>query len=368
MNSKGLLNLRLYNQHLSNPDFTTTAQVVSWFGAVQAQDYPNAKWAVGQRMKHATDKTIEDAFTKGEILRTHLMRPTWHFVAPEDIRWLLALTAPQVKRVMSSYNRKLGLNVEIFQKANKVFVKALSGKKALTRQELNESLKKSGINTKDQMLAHIAMNAELDAVICSGPRRDGKFTYMLLEERVAKTKALSREESLYLLTQRYFTSHGPATIRDFVWWSGLKTDDARKGIEMNKPLLSNETIDNVLYWYIQNSHLASPKLESPISHQAFLLPNYDEFGIAYTERSAFYNPIYAKLLTSRGNALFQHMIVIDGNIVGLWKRIAKKDSIEIQTHFFMKPSIPKRKAFLTAVKKLEVFLDTPLNVQSSTFL
>ena len=222
---------RLHNQRLSSTDFKRPDEVVKWLGAVQAQDYHGAKWALAQRMQGATDARIEKAFTDGAILRTHVMRPTWHFVAPADIRWMLKLTAPRVNAA-SRYNyRKLELDDAFFHKSNKALARALRGGKQLTRDELRKAVGHVGVATNDLLrFSHILLRAELDGVICSGPRKGKQFTYALLDERTPKSRILARDEALAELTLRYFTSHGPATLQDFVWWSGQATSDARKGL------------------------------------------------------------------------------------------------------------------------------------------
>ena len=208
---------RLHNQQVLTAHASTPADVVSWLGAVQAQDFLGAKWALGMRMQEATDDVIEQAFSEGKILRTHVMRPTWHFVAPGDIRWLLALTAPRVQTVNSHGYKVFGLDADIFKRSEKAIAKALEGGKQLTREELIKTLGEAGIVTGDVHLVHILMHAELEGLIVSGPRRGKQFTYMLLEERVPAVAPISRDEALFNLTKRYFTSHCPATVQDFVW-------------------------------------------------------------------------------------------------------------------------------------------------------
>ena len=226
--SRRLASQRLANQGLVSPSFTTPVDVVSWLGAVQAQDYYGAKWAVGQRMREATDDAIEAAFTEGAILRTHVLRPTWHFVAPADIRWMLRLTAPRVNTTIGSYYRKLGLDDTVFRRTNKALTRALRGGRQLTRDALRQAVDRAGVVADGVRFGFILLRAELDGVICSGPREGKQFTYALLDERVPEARALTRDEALAELTRRYFTSRGPATVRDFVWWSGL-TASGREG-------------------------------------------------------------------------------------------------------------------------------------------
>jgi hypothetical protein len=240
--------LRLHNQCITRTGHRRPADVVAWLGAVQAQEFVPAKWALGLRLPDtATEAAIDRAFDAGRILRTHVMRPTWHFVAPADIRWMLELTAPRVHQVLSHYCRRLGLDNAIRTRAAAVFERALDGQ-ALTRGELGTHLGRAGIAAKGVPLAMLTIHAELEGVICSGPRRGKELTYAQLAARAPRAARLPRDEALSTLTKRYFRSHGPATIRDFVWWSGLRTSDAKRGLEMNRA--QNVIVNGTTYWKI----------------------------------------------------------------------------------------------------------------------
>nr|MDQ6908888.1 winged helix DNA-binding domain-containing protein [Chloroflexota bacterium] len=230
-----IAHVRLHNHHIAGTKLAAPDAVVRWLGAVQSQDYAGAKWAVGQRMHDTTDAALDQAFADGAILRTHVMRPTWHFVAPADIRWLLALTAPRVNATNAYHYRKHGLNDATFARSNAALTNALRGGAQRTRTELASVLQQAGIATNDLRLGLIMMRAELDGVVCSGARRGKQFTYALLDERAPPAETLARDEALAELTRRYMTSHGPATVQDFVWWSGLTMTDAKAGLEMVKP-------------------------------------------------------------------------------------------------------------------------------------
>ena len=226
---------RLLNQRLTRAGFRRASDVVEWLGAVQAQEFEPAKWALGLRMRDSVvSAETQRAFDDGLILRTHVMRPTWHFVTAADIRWMTELTAPCVHRRMSTYDRQLGLDDKLFVRGTGLIERALGDRNYLTRAELGERLRAAGLALDGVRLAHLAMHAELEGVICSGPRRGKQSTYALVAERARKAVRLSRDEALATLARRYFPSHGPATIRDFVWWSGLNTADAKRGLEMNK--------------------------------------------------------------------------------------------------------------------------------------
>lgn len=307
---------RLRNQHVTRTVFRRPADVVAWFGAMQAQEYDVAKWAIGLRMQDgSSDTQVARAFDEGKILRTHVMRPTWHFVTPADIRWMQELTGPRVQRIAASYNRRLELDTRTLTRGTGVIERALRDRQYLTRTELAERLRRAGLAMSGQRLAHLMLHAELEAVVCSGPRREKKFTYALIAERAPKAASLSRDEALALLTRRYFSSHGPATIRDFVWWSGLTTADAKRGLEMNKA--RREEMNGLAYWTIGPDRSGATKAEL-----AYLLPIYDEYLIAYRDRQAV--PHSVSMLTSASGATvtFQHAVVIRGQIAGTW-RIAR---------------------------------------------
>ncbi len=339
-----ITHLRLHNTGLSSSPFENAYDVVSHLGAVQSQDFAAAKWALGLRIKNSTDEKIEKDFNDGKILRTHVLRPTWHFVLPEHIRWMLALTAPRIKTFMGHYNKKLELTDAVFTKSNTTIIKALKENRYLTRQELKTYLEKAGIKTDVQRLAHIVMWAELDGLICSGPRRSkpaspktkhatsrgGQFTYALLEKRAPKTKRLSHEESLEKLANLYFTSHGPAQLKDFSWWSGLSMKDATKALDLIRSRLNQETINGKMYWFFPNV---------PITHNqspmAYLLSIYDEYTIAYKDRSDISEGRARDIerMISMGNALTS-VIILDGKVVGTWKRLLKKQHVEITLTLF----------------------------------
>lgn len=234
MTLENIATIRLASQQITTTKFTTAKEIVSCMGAMQAQDYAMAKWAIGARLPQSTDKQIETAINKGEILRTHVMRPTWHFVSADDIYWMLKLTSPRIKTSLKSRFMELGLSESVIKKTNSSIEKILSGGKHLTREEIMIELKKNKINDDNLKSYHLMFCAELDGIVCSGEVKDNKQTYALFEERVKKKISLTREEALAELAKKYFFSHSPATIKDFVWWSGLAVGDAKLAMEMVK--------------------------------------------------------------------------------------------------------------------------------------
>lgn len=339
MNKSDITQTRLFNQQIAATKYAKPEEIVSWFGAMQAQDYPMAKWAIGLRLPGTTEAEVEKAIENGRILRTHLMRPTWHFVAAEDIRWILALSAPQLRSTSKSMLSSLKLDAQTSKQTNDLIAKALEGEKHLTRQEIMVELKNSGIDSDNLRAAYLMFSAEIDGIVCNGKKRGKQQTYALLDERVPKTSEFSREEAISELTIRYFTSHAPATLKDFIWWSGLPTADARKGLEMNKSTLNSREIEGQTYW-MPNS-LSIPKTETD---SLYLLPAFDEYMVSYKDRSAALDPDRSKDAVT-GNGIFKPIIVVNGEIAGIWKRSLKKDTLIIEKILFNELSDSEMEAF-----------------------
>jgi hypothetical protein len=328
MKKSEISKIRLFNQQITSSKFTQPAEIVSWFGGIQAQDYPMAKWAIGVRLPDSTEQIVERAISDGEILRTHIMRPTWHFVTAEDIRWMLKLSAPQLKSTMAATLRGLELDPQTCRQSNDLIAKSLEGGKYLTRAEIMQELTQSGIKTDGLRSSFLMFCAEIDAVVCNGIKRGKQQTYALLDERAPITRELTRDEAIAELTKRYFMSHAPATLKDFVWWSGLPVADARKGLEMNKSTLLYEEIEGQTFWFPDS--LSIPKNEENSLH---LLPAFDEFMVSYKDRSASLDLEFAKK-TNTGNGIFKPIIVAKGKIAGIWGRSFKKDSLIIEKTLF----------------------------------
>lgn len=356
MTASDLLKYRLHNQHISQKVFTLPGDIVTWLGAVQAQDYAASKWAVGLRLQNNTDNDIENALADGSIIRTHVLRPTWHLVPPADVRWMLMLTAPRIKRVAGYMHKLLQLDAKIFTKATKVLVKSLEGGKCLPRTELVVALDKAKIPTNEQRFVHIMMQAELDGIVCSGPRMGKQFSYGLLDERVPTAKPLSRDEALAKLTLRYFTSHGPATLKDFAWWSGLTLADAKHGIEMIKRQVTEVTSQDVSYWAVTSSLNGKPANPS-----VYLLPAFDEYLVSYADRSAALHAMHHKSVATV-NGIFYPVVLINGKVAGTWKKALTKTGALIDLNLFESLPAAKAKAVIAAAKKYGNFLGQPVRV------
>jgi Winged helix DNA-binding domain len=347
MTKQDIATQRLHNQRVENTTLKAPSDVVAWLGAVQAQDYAGAKWAIGLRSQNVTNADIEQVFTDGKILRTHVLRPTWHFVTPEDIRWLLKLTAPRVHAVNAYQYRQLELDDTLFKRSHDVLIKTLQGGKQRTRSELATALERADIKAEGMRLGYIMMQAELEGIICSGARRGKQFTYALLEERAPYAKSLEKDEALAEIVKRYFSSHGPATLQDFVWWSGLTVVDVKIGLELNHAYLVQEVIGDHAYWFSITSEV------KPSSRVAHLLPPYDEYTIAYKNHSPVLGLAY---LEQAKNSLFGGVMIISGQVIGYWRRTLKKDTVALEFNPFRSLGKTEKKAFASVVERYGMFL------------
>jgi len=345
---------RLHGQRLTGEPFPTAVEAVRWLGAVQSQDFAGAKWAVGQRTREATGAELDRLFDAGTILRTHVMRPTWHFVLPEDIRWLLELTGPRIRRGLAGRYRQLEITEDVIARAHAAISASLAGGRHLTRSELGEVLHAAGIAPDGQRLPHLLIAAELDGLIASGPRRGNQFTYALLAERAPRARVLPRTEALAELTRRYFRSHGPAQVQDFQWWSGLTLSDARAGIALAGPALHHQLVDGNDYWYDAKAEPIAPK-PAVVAH---LLPNYDEYTVGYRDRAAVFHADrpFDPSLFSFGSVL-SNIVTVNGRVRGAWRRAVARDGVRVDIRLLDRLEPAEAAAVEDAGRRLARFLE-----------
>lgn len=344
--------IRLLNQQLSSPKFHQPKELVSWMGAMQAQDYTMVKWAVGMRLKSSTLQMVEAALHKGEILRIHVMRPTWHLVAAEDIRWMLKLSAHRIKSANDSYAKGYGLEIteEGFSKSNNLLEKILCGKKSLTKQEIAEHFEHAGLMADNYHITRFLARAETEGILCSGDCRGKSHTYTLLEERVPPMPDLAKEEALARLATSYFRSHAPATLQDFIWWSGLPITEARHAIYLIESELTSDQWNNQT-WYIHNSCRTRGKTSGSL----YLLPPYDEYLVGYKSRTdVLPKEHHPKAFTNNG--LFYPVIVHEGQVVGNWDRTIKKKGKHPEHSFFLKDTCIDEELLNEAQKRYMTFV------------
>ena len=353
-----MLQRRLAIQRLAGPPFESPVAAVKSLVAVQSQEYADAKLRLSLRSGGAADSEIEEALSDGRILRTHVMRPTWHFVSREDIRWLLDLTGPRLIRGGQPYFRRVGLDDAILARASDLIARALAGGNYLTRQELKGVLLEGGIQVEGtQMLAHIMGHAEYDGLVCSGPRRGKQFTYALLDERAPNAHRLPREEALVELARRYFNSRGPADEYDFSWWSGLTVTDARRGLEAVRDELQPEVVDGKTYW----SPDATSEFGEP-SPAVYLLSVFDEFFSAYKGWGSMVRDEDMHRPIVRGNAT-QYVLVIDGVVAGTGRKLgARKNDIRLEVEPFRPLSRAERDGLERAVEPYGEYMGAPVTI------
>ena len=346
MNPKEIIIQRLYNQQIADTNCKKPEEIVSTLVAMQSQVWDMGKWAIGLRLPGSANEDIENAYNRGDILRTHVMRPTWHFVTPADIRWLLKLTSPRVHAFNAPYYRKMELDATVFKKANAVFVKMLQGGRQLNRLILKDALEKSKIKTNDIRLICLLMQAELDGLICSGAREGKQFTYALLDERSPGNDRFQRDEALGELVRRYFITRGPATVQDFAWWSGLTVKDGKDGLAMSKSVFASEKMNGTEYFFKPGSFDYKKKI-----HSTFLLPDYDEYGISYKDRSLFMN----ELNKIKSKKKYPHTVIINGVAGGTWRWKRTNKRVQIETLLFTSINKTKQQALARAEKMYTSF-------------
>jgi hypothetical protein len=348
---------RLLAHHLTGEPFASPVAAVRWLGAVQSQDFGGAKWAVAQRSVAAGDAELDRLFDQGRILRTHVLRPTWHFVLPEDVDWMLELTGPRVLSGAEGRFRQLGIDAHTVERAESAFVAALSGGRHLTRAELGQLLTATGISPEGQRLPHLIMAAELDRVIVSGPRRGKQFTYALFEERVTRSRHLAGEEALGELARRFFRSRGPARRQDFAWWSGVTLAQARVAIDAAGSALVRDTVRGVEHW--QGAATAAPPSTQGVAH---LLPNFDEYTVSYRDRSAILDGrAFDPRLFPFGSVL-SNVVTIAGQVRGAWRRVDRSALLRLEVRLLGRMAKPERLATEAAAERLGRFLGKPVQL------
>jgi hypothetical protein len=359
MDQRDIASWRLHNLRLEGEPLPAPETVVGWLGAVQSQDFAPAKWSVAQRTAGARDAAVDRAFADGAILRTHVLRPTWHFVLPAEIRWLLELTAPRVHALNAYSYRQLGLDDAVFQHGEAVLADALEGGAHRTRKQLAAALEGAGIGLGGFRLAYLLMHAELGGLLCSGAPRGKQQTYALLEERAPQATSLPREEALAELTVRYFTSHGPATVKDFGWWSSLTAADIRRGLQLAGSRLQRELVDGVDYWFA-----GSPPPTRPASPAVHLLQGYDEYIVGYSQSKSVLNLAGRTLLQTR--PVFNGAAILDGQLAGHWKRTVSGDAVAFEVALYEPFDDAQTKALQAAADRHSEFLGLPATVTTTT--
>ncbi|UYZ64699.1 winged helix DNA-binding domain-containing protein [Hymenobacter weizhouensis] len=348
LTSDQLLAQRLQNQQVAASHCTQPAEVAARLGGLQAQEYTQVGWAFGVRLPGAQAADIEHAFAAGTIVRTWLLRGTLHVAAAEDVRWLLALLAPRLVRMAATVNTQRELDEAMLRRSQDIVSRALEGRRHLTRGELTAALAQAGIAATGPRLASILLRAALDQVICLGPRRGLEATFVLLDEWVPGSRPRPREEALAELARRYFISHGPATVPDFAWWAGLTLGEARAGLAAVQTALQHARLNGQEYWFPAVS-------AAPTAPKAYLLPGFDEYFLGYKDRTLLLDAAYIRRVAS-SNGIFSPLIVVDGRVVGIWKRTVKKEAVVVELQPFQPLGVTEQEAIALAAEQYGQFL------------
>lgn len=335
------------------------AEVIAHLGAVQAQDYLGALWALGVRSSGATEREIEDAVAERAIVRTWPMRGTLHFVPAADARWMVTLLAPRVIRRSAARYRQLELTPPVLARAGAVVERALRDAGRLTRPALYECLERSGVRTTAARGLHVLSHLAHRGVICFGPREGKQPTLVLLEEWVRNPRRLSKEESLAELAHRYFTSHGPATLQDFMWWSGLTITEARAAVEMNESHLRQELVTELPHFQGRRRIPASRSRAD-----AHLLPPFDELLVAYRNREAVVDERFVRRVIAGG--MLWPTIVLGSRVVGSWRRQLGRGRVAVHLRPFVPLDASQRSAIEAAAEKYGAFLELPVHLRWSS--
>jgi DNA glycosylase AlkZ-like len=351
--------LRLHNQQLLGHSFKRPADVVRWFGALQSQDLASCLYAIGLRMQGPSQPAIEQAIADRSIVRSWPMRRTIHCMPAEDARWMVRLLAPRQNVRMGSYYRKAEISDDVLKRAGKTIESALAGGKRLTRSELYRELDAAGVATSAAAGAmrglHILVHWAQAGLICMASRQGKQQTFALSDEWMPRGRDLSGEEALAELTKRYFQSHGPATVRDFAWWAGLTMAEAKRGLWLITDSLERLKVQEVEYWLTRDARAAKRFSKNSV----FLLPAFDEYTVAYADRSATADEAILPKI-SHGIAA---NIVIDGRIAGTWKRKLSRDTVIVTCKLLRRLTRDERAGLTKAVEEYGRFIGQSASIE-----
>lgn len=356
MDKENIGSARLTSQWAGQDKPKTAHEVVSWMGAMQAQDHAGALWAIALRTPNLTLADIEKEITERKIVRTWPMRGTLHYVAAEDLRWMQTLLTPRIVKNYAGRRAQLGIDDATLAKAEEIIKNSLKGT-SLTRGDLYQLFEDGGINPAGQKGIHMIGYFAHMGLVCHGAHIGKQPTYALVDDWIGQTDPISREESLKRLAQRYFKSHGPTTVKDFAGWGFMTMADAKLGLELAKDSLKQVEIDGAAHWLDKDT---DPKTSSDI--EAFLLPGFDEFILGYKDRSAVATTEHMQRVLPGGNGVFLPTIVIDGHVAGLWKKTVRKSGITITLEPFRRLSTKELKALEKPAARYGQFLDVPVAI------
>lgn len=345
-----LVRHRYYTHRLTAPLFPTPTAAVAHFAVVQGQDTLSSLWALGLRVEGATQAGIEQSIADRQLVRTWPLRTTLHYVTAADARWIVKLNAERTRRGMARRLRELELDDATLARGGRVIETALADGQPMARPALYAALEAAGVSPAGQRGYYLILFHALEGLIAIGPRQDKQQTIVLLDAWLPPTPERTRDEALAELARRYFAGHGPATLKDYTWWSGLAAAEARAGLAMARPHLAQESVGGETYWFDPDAPVG--EIPSPTAH---LLPFLDEYLVAYKDRSAVLPAVYNEMVDS-GGVIFHQPILMDGLVVGIWTRTMKKEQVVIETKLFRPLSDAEQAALNSAGARLGVFL------------
>jgi DNA glycosylase AlkZ-like len=364
VNLREIARLRLRNQRVvGGGGFASAPAAVGWLGAVQSQEYPFAKWTLGKRTPGLRDADVDALLAGGAILRTHILRPTWHFVLPADIRWMMALTGPRIAARMRPAFGTAVMDDPLIRRGMDAMAGALAGGNRLSRAQLARLIVAQGIVPTELDTVPMFMTAELQLLIVSGGLSGKVQTYALVDEVVPSGAQFDRDWSLAELTRRYFTSHGPATIADFVWWSGLTVGDTRRGLDANAAngaALDRFEVDGTAYFWAGDT--SDPSVADDPSPTIHLMQGYDEYIVAYRSPRTPINVAGLANPSVLQRPPFTHAVIRDGQGVGFWRRRATKERLIIETSLLTDLNDGERRALAAAAERYARFVGLPVEV------
>ncbi|HSK47897.1 MAG TPA: winged helix DNA-binding domain-containing protein [Coriobacteriia bacterium] len=366
MNASELLQMRLRAQLVHPHAPVTPGEVVRRMGAMQAQDLLGAKWAVGLRAGGCTDADVERALADKQMVRSWMMRGTLHFVAPEDLRWMLEVTAPKLFERVAARERQLQLSAEDFDRAGEAAVDGLQGGKALTRKEMFALFEAAGVSTDGQRGYHLLWHLAQQGLLCFGPMQGKQPTFVLLDEWVPPTEPLTREEALARFARRYFVGHGPATLKDFARWMGLPVGEARLGLQAIAGELRSESLDGTEYWFaVQDGDSDDAAYAGDAEWGVYLLPAFDEYVIGYGDREPIFEESHDDYHAQvASNGWFSPVIVAGGRVVGMWKRTVTVKEVVVTPKLVRRVDKTEKKLLAEAVERYGAFLGLPARLDT----
>ena len=354
-----ILRRRLENQALARTAFRSPEEVVAWFGAVQAQDYLGSLWALGLRSRDATEATVEAAVSRRAIVRTWPMRGTLHFVAAADVRWITRLLAPRVlARNAARIKREVGVDATVVARCREVIARALQGGQRLERAALYQALESKKIATGDSRGLHILGWLAMEGTLCLAGRNGRQHTFALLDEWIPKSRVLEHDAALAELATRYFSSHGPATLPDFMWWAGITAKDAQAAIDGARPRLAREVIEQRA-WF--SGARTRKRFHGPAAPRVKLLPGFDEYTVAYSDRAL----LVQDATRANGMGLLSPVVVADGRVVGNWKRSLVKDAVQVTAKLLRPLTLAENQALAESARAFAHFLGLPVDLKVS---